>query len=107
MRWRVKNQSPAQDRTARRQACHRLSSRGFPLAPLPLQVVSDTRARARRPLRIVSSRHPRKVVGFPGGGRLPQGERASAQNLAFSAVLVFWEQVKSRDQPVSFGGGHL
>src|SRR5260370_19380747 len=92
--------SPARDRTARRQACHRLSSGGFPLASPPLPVASGTRVRARRPPRTASSHRPGKVAGFPGGGRLPPSEQASAQNRVFWAVQVSWEQVNSRDWTV-------
>src|ERR1700719_3006832 len=97
--WRVTIRPPARDRTARRQACHRLSSGGFPLAPLPLPVVSGTRVKGRRPLRTASWRRPKRVAGFRGGGRLLPGGQASAQNRAFSAVRVSWEQVNSRDRP--------
>src|SRR6266568_3028710 len=104
---RVTIRTPARDRTARRQACHRLSSGGFPRGPLPLPVASGTRGRARRLLRIASSRRPKRVAGFPGGGRPLPGEQGNAQSLVFSAVQVSWEQVKSRDQPVSFRGAYF
>src|SRR5439155_18820048 len=94
--------TPARGRTARPQTCHRLSSEGFPRVPPPLRVASGTRAKARRLLRKASSRRPKKAAGFLIAGRLPQGGRASAQNPAFSAVRAFWEQVNSRDWPVSF-----
>src|SRR5207302_1047898 len=105
--WRVTIQPPARDRTARRKACHRPSSGGFPLAPPPLPVASGTRARAPRPPRTASSHRPTRAAGFPGSGRLPQGGQASAQNRAFWEVQVFWEQVNSRDRPVSFRGAYF
>src|SRR5260370_12681819 len=83
--------SPARDRTPRQQACHQLSSGGFPLAPPPLPIASDTRVKARRPPRTASLHRPERVAGFPAGGRLPPGGQASAQNRVFSAVSVFLE----------------
>src|SRR5713226_421506 len=103
-RWGVTIRAPARDRTARRPACHRLSSREFLLAPPPLPVASGTRARERRPLRRASSRRPKRVGGSPIGGRLPQAGPANAQNRASSAILVSWQQVNSRGRPVSFSG---
>src|SRR4029077_19002530 len=100
--WRVTIRAPARDRTARRPICHRLSSGEFPRALPLLRVASGTHGRARRLLRKVSSRRPRRAAGFPGGERLLRGGRGSAQNLASSVVQVSWEQVNSRDRPVSF-----
>src|SRR6266851_6915352 len=93
---------PARGQKARRQACHRLSSGGFLLGPQPLPIASGTRGRVRRPLRTASSRRRGTIAGFPAGGRLPQGGPESAQSPASSAVRVSWEQVNSRDRPVSF-----
>src|SRR5260370_11787110 len=81
--------SPARDRTPGQQACHQLSSGGFPRAPPPLPIASDTRVKARRPPRTASLHRPERVAGFPAGGRLPPGGQASAQNRVFSAGPAF------------------
>src|SRR3977135_4459797 len=98
---------PSRCFSAPRLACHRLSSRGFPLAPPPLPVASGTRETARHPLRTASSHRPERAAGFRGGERLPPGGQVSAQNQAFSTLPVSWEQVNSRDRPVSFGGDYF
>src|SRR6476661_7339427 len=79
-RSEVTTRSRLRDRTARRRACRRLFSEEFRHGLRLLRVASGTRGKARHLLRKASWHRRERVGGFLDGGRLPRGERGSAQN---------------------------
>jgi len=81
--WRRHDSASRLGSNARRQACHRLASGGFPLAPLPLPVVSGTRGKGRALFETASWRRAKESGGISRRGRFLQAGKATRSKSGF------------------------